>query len=277
MIDVLLATYCPNECFLKEQQLSILAQKDVQVTVLTREDDEGLGPCLNFGHLLERSTAEYVAFSDQDDVWMSNKLVRSMAKMKEYESLYGKDVPILVFTDAKVVDAKLQTLDESLFHRTKINPRRTRPEQLILQNVANGNTMLFNAALRKKAKSIPREAFMHDHWLMLVASVYGHIVCLNESTLLYRQHSSNVLGGAKVGGRYYIMRVFQGISLLRERLYANIHQAAAFALRYPDAPMCFKVCVGLSKRSWFMRRWLLLRYGIFKNGWIRNIGTFCLV
>ena len=276
-IDVLLATYCPKERMLCEQIDSIRAQKGVDINLICREDIEGLGACANFAKLLESSTAEYVAFSDQDDVWLENKLAKSMERMRKLETEYGKDTPLLVFTDAKVVDPDLNILDESLFHRTKINPQRLRPEQLIQQNVANGNTMLFNAALARKATSIPREAFMHDHWVILVASVFGKIACIDEPTLLYRQHEGNVIGGAKVGIEYYLRRLRQGVRQLRKRLYKNIIQAEAFALRYPDAPACFKACIGFEKRNWFARRWLLLRHGIFKNGLLRNIGVFLLI
>lgn len=277
MIDVLLATYRPDRRFLEMQISSIHAQKGMQVNIMSREDDEGLGPCFNFARLLDRSTAEYVAFSDQDDVWKEDKLARSMERMKALEAKYGKDVPLLVFTDAEVVDADLRILDRSLFRRAKINPNRISPEQLILQNVANGNTMLLNAALARKAVPIPKNAFMHDHWVMLVASVFGRIAFIDEPTLLYRQHTGNLIGGAKVGIGYYLRRLRQGVGVLRKRLYANILQAEAFALCYPDAPACFKACVGFEKKNCFMRRWLLLRHGICKNGFLRNTGTFLLI
>ena len=278
MIDVLLATYRPDRRFLEMQISSIHAQKGVQVNIMSREDDEGLGPCFNFARLLGRSTAEYVAFSDQDDVWKEDKLARSMERMKALEAKYGKDVPLLVFTDAEVVDADLRVLDRSLFRRAKINPNRISPKQLILQNVASGNTMLFNAALREKAKPIPQEAFMHDHWMSLVASVFGRVAYLDEPTLLYRQHGGNVLGGAKVGVGYYLFRMLNGFADLRKRLRAYFRQAEAFAVRYPDAPDCFKIFVGFErKKNRFVRRWLMLRHGIFKNGFLRNIGTFLLI
>jgi hypothetical protein len=223
------------------------------------------------------SSAKYVAFSDQDDVWLVDKLSKSLARMHELESQYGSNIPLLVFSDAHVVDANLHLLDKSLFSRTKIDPTRIKPQQLILQNVANGNTMLINDALRKKVLPIPSKAVMHDHWVMIVASVYGKIASIGNATLLYRQHGGNVFGGARVGVRYYIKRILQGRAKLKERIYRNLLQAEAFALRYPDAPDCFKACVAFEKKNWFVRRWLLLQHGIFKNGFIRNLGTFLFV
>lgn len=277
MIDILLATYHPSPCYLEEQERSIHAQTYGDWRLISSEDAAGVGACANFAKLLEQSAGDYVAFSDQDDVWLPDKLERSMAAMRELEARYGKDVPLLVFTDAKVVDRELNVIDDSLFHHTCFDPERRSPRQLIMQNVANGNTMLFNAALREKALPIPSDAFMHDHWVALVASVFGKTACLNEPTLLYRQHSTNVLGGSKVGFLYYSKKFLSGWSTTRKRLQGYFRQAEAFALRYPDAPECFKVCVGFETKNWFVRRWLLLRYGIFKNGLLRNIGVFLLI
>jgi glycosyltransferase involved in cell wall biosynthesis len=299
-IDILLATYNSGR-FLRKQIESIINQgfRDWRLIVrdagsaddtipdileFARQDGRILyigsdhaDALMNFSKLLLRSTAKYVMFADQDDVWLEDKLAKSLEKMKELESEFGKDTPLLVFTDAKVVDSDLNVLDESLFNRTNIDPRRLRPEQLILQNVGNGNTMLFNAALREKAKPISENTFMHDHWIALVASVFGKTACLNEPTLLYRQHDRNVLGGSKVGALYYFKKLCGGVSAVRKRLSVYIRQAEAFALFYPDAPDCFKACVGLEKKNWVVRRWLLLRHGIFKNGLLRNIGVFLLI
>ena len=278
MIDVLLATYRPNEDWLKAQVDSIRAQEDVEVNLIRREDESGAGACANFSALLGQSRGEYAAFADQDDVWMPRKLAKSLAKMRELEARYGKDTPLLVFSDAKVVDAELNPLDESLFHRTKIDPRRLLPRQLILQNVANGNTMLMNAALVRKASPIPQEAFMHDHWIMLVASVFGRIGYVEEPTVLYRQYGGNVIGGGKVDAAYYRYRIGQGRAVLRQRLYANVVQAEAFAERFGDAaPAAFQALVGFREKPWPRRAALICRHGIFKNGLLRNLGTLCLI
>jgi hypothetical protein len=278
MIDVLLAKYRPDPETLAAQTASIRAQAGVEVNLIERDDTEHEGPMANFSALLESSTSPYVAFSDQDDIWMKDKLSRSMEAMKRLEERHGKDMPLLVFTDAVVVDENLRVLDKSLFARSKINPLRTSPEQLLFQNVANGNTMLFNAALREKVNPIPDKAFMHDHWVMLVASVFGMIECLQEPTILYRQHGSNAIGGAKVGFRYYLEKILQGRRIVHERLYANVRQAEAFVERFGSAsPESFCALAGIGRLPWHRRVSLLCKHGIFKNGLLRNIGTFMVV
>ena len=281
MIHVLMATYHADKAMLNAQTASILSQRGVRVHLVVREDDCGAGACANFSSLLDGIVPElrdddYIAFSDQDDVWLDDKLARSMAKMHELEQMWGRDVPLLVFTDAKVVDESLHILDDSLFRRSHLNPSRLAPHQLILQNVANGNTMLLNAALVRKAVPVPDKAFMHDHWVSLVASVFGHAACLCEPTLLYRQHASNVLGGANVGLRYYMVRLLQGPTRLRTRIYAYMRQAEEFTARYPEAPACFKACVGFASRNWLSKRRMLLSQRILKDGFFRNIGLFCV-
>ena len=236
MIHVLIATFRPEPEMLSAQVDSIRRQRGVEVKLVLREDVGGKGACANFAALLEAASAEisdsdYIAFSDQDDIWLEDKLAKSLAKMHEMERHWGAETPLLVFTDEKVVDTQLHVLDASLFHHTRVVPERRLPNQLILQNVGNGNTMLLNAALARRSVPIPNEAFMHDHWVSLVASVFGKAECLHEPTVLYRQHGRNVLGGAKVGFRYFVRHAFSGVKALRARLYAYVRQAAAFALR----------------------------------------------
>ena len=278
MIDVLLATYRPNPKWLKEQIDSIRAQRGVAINLIEREDEEGLGACQNFAALLEESRADYIAFSDQDDVWLPNKLERMMAKVRELENRWGKDAPLLVFSDLTVVDTELKVIDQSLFRRSRLDPRRVLPRQLALQNVANGNAMLFNAALRERVCPIPAGAVMHDHWTVLISSVFGHIACLREPTVLYRQHEKNVFGGADVGVLYFLRRAMQGRKALRERLYANIRQAEAFVERFGSAsPCCLKALVGLRSKPYPLRVLALIRRRVFKNGLLRNLGTWAVV
>ena len=278
MIDVLLATCRPDPGMLKAQLESIRAQRGVEVNLIRREDAGGDGARGNFAALLEMSGAEYAAFADQDDVWMDDKLERSLAKMRELEERWGRDVPLLVYTDATVVDRDLRPLDGSLFHRISVDPLRTRPEQLVMQTGAYGNTMLMTAALQRLAAPVPEKAFMHDSWVMLVASVFGKTCFLAEPTLLYRQHGGNAIGGRRVSPGYYFGLAARGVRALRERLYANVRQAEAFVERYGDAsPLALRALVGIDRRAWPVRAWTLLGHGIRKNGLLRNLGMLLAI
>lgn len=244
---------------LKAQVDSILAQRGVEVRLVRREDTFGEGACANFAALLAESTADYAAFADQDDVWKEDKLARSMAKMHELESCWGRETPLCVFTDSTIVDAGLEEIAPSHLAYAGLDPMRLSPRQLVQQNVASGNTMLFNAALRKVAQPIPAQAVMHDHWLMLAAALYGHIAFLDEATLLYRQHGNNVLGA----GRPRLT-----VRQIRERIHRNMEQAACF----PE----FACLKDYGRRSSLMRRWLIVRHGFWKNGLLRNLGALLL-
>lgn len=278
MIDVLLATYCPNRKWLDLQKRSILEQEDVSINLICREDSNCDGCCANFSALLQLSLSDYAAFADQDDIWLPNKLKTCLAKMREMEKLWGKDAPLLVFSDATVVDSELQTLSSSLFRRIKVNPCRNLPRQLVLQNTAYGNTMLINAALRRLICPIPADAVMHDHWTMLVASVFGHIAYVNEPLLLYRQHGQNIFGGPKVGWYYFGRKILQGRQLLRKRIFADIGQIEAFVSHFGDAaPKEFRALVGLRSKPYLCRVAILLSNRVFKNGLLRNLGTLLVV
>lgn len=278
MIDVLLATYRPQEAMLKAQVESIRAQAGVEVNLIRREDTEGLGARGNFSALLSESRAEYAAFSDQDDVWLKDKLSKSLAKMRELESQHGKDVPLLVFCDGYVTDAELNRKPGTALSRQRVNVEKgLRFNRLLMQNFVAGNAMLFNAALREKAGAVPLRALMHDAWLILVAAAFGHIGFVDEPLYLYRQHGENVLGATDTGARHFMKRAREGASAFRARLAENADEASAFVERFgAESPQSAKALSTLPSCGWAERRFRIVRHGLFKQGLLRNLALLLL-
>jgi glycosyltransferase involved in cell wall biosynthesis len=219
-VQVLLATY-NGERFLREQIESILAQTYAAVEIVARDDGSTDGTrailqeCAtrypervqvlsgpptgaaktNFARLLEASTASYVAFSDQDDVWVQQKLELEMATMRELERQHGAETPLLVFSDLCVVNERLETIAGSFWAQEKIEPGKIhRLERLLMQNVLTGSTALLNAPLARLARRMPSEAYMHDWWVALVACAMGFSAAVAQPLVRYRQHDSNLLG-----------------------------------------------------------------------------------
>ena len=221
VIEVVLATY-NGERFLREQIESILAQTYPAVTVLASDDGSRDGtvailreyaerlpdrfrlldgpptghPKRNFQRLLQASTAEYAALSDQDDIWIPEKLARTMAAMQLAERESGADTPILVFTDLELVDAGGSPMHTSFWQKQGIPGMERRFNRLLAQNVFTGCTGLLNRALIDLACPVPEAAEMHDWWIMLTAAVFGRLVSLPMATVRYRQHESNAVGAA---------------------------------------------------------------------------------
>lgn len=272
MIDVLLATYRPDPAMLKAQIDSIRAQRGVEVNVIRREDESGGGACANFAALLGESRADYAAFSDQDDVWRLDKLAKCLAKLQDLELRYGRDTPLLVFCDGVVTDAALKPRPGTVISRQGVDVQKgIHFNRLLMQNFISGNAMLFNAALREKAGSVPSGALMHDSWIALVAAAFGHIGFVDEPLYFYRQHQANVLGATTAGFGHFVRRAVEGPMAFRRRLQANVVQARAFVERFgAESPTSAVALTGLDGKNFFVRRMELVRHRLYKHGFLRN-------
>lgn len=219
-VTVLLSTY-NGEKYLVQQLKSLVAQCGVDVTVLVRDDgssdgtvailDEwqrrgalswytsaNMGPGKSFMHLLQTaSPGAYYAFCDQDDVWLDNKLALTLEKMKTVEAANpGK--PVIVHTDMYVVNESLEVMHDSFWRSSGLRPDvlRTFP-YLCVCNSVNGCTILMNGAARELIieKYVEQDSIIHDVISALTVSYYGGIIdYIDTPTVLYRQHSSNVVG-----------------------------------------------------------------------------------
>ena len=182
---------------------AILAEHARRRPDLIRLVDGGgqrLGACRNFSTLLELCDADYVLFADQDDCWLPDKIARTLARMKLSESLYGKELPLLVHSDLTVADEALRPIHPSLwrYQRLDVHGGAALP-RLLVQNVVTGCAAMLNRPLVQACTPIPQEVVMHDWWVALVASILGRVECLDEPMVLYRQHAANRVGASGRG------------------------------------------------------------------------------
>ncbi len=130
--------------------LNDYAEKDDRVHVFRNE--ENLGFLKNFEKAiricLDRG-AEYVALSDQDDVWMPTKIDDTLHRMKDAERECARDIPLLVFTDLVVVDNSLQEVSPSFWKQNRfcVDVCCKFP-YICVANCVAGCTMMINAPAR---------------------------------------------------------------------------------------------------------------------------------
>lgn len=140
---------------------------------------------------------EYLMLCDQDDVWEKDKIECLIALIKKEENIAGKNFPLLAHSNVCVVDRNLSKLPIEMPNKAPSECGIYSKKQILLDNVVTGCTALFNKALLKKITQIPDKCVMHDYWLAFVAIFFGKILFCEKPTVLYRQHSNNVMGTKK--------------------------------------------------------------------------------
>lgn len=235
-VEVILCTY-DGDRFIREQLESILAQTRrvdrvsiyddgstdgtvrcveaiieeaasarSSIDIRLRRNPVNLGYAQNFAQALGMASGDYVAFSDQDDVWEPTKIEALLERMRS-------DHGLLAFSDGKVVDARGASAGASTVLEGLGMTRRTlvdlpaRAWTLLLRgNYINGAAMMVDRVAAQSALPIP-ERFPHDYWLALWLS--EGIVCVAEPQYRYRLHDRNVIGARDLAPHHQWLSIWR--------------------------------------------------------------------
>lgn len=201
MISVCMPTY-NGELFIKDQLDSILLQLSSQDEIIISDDSstdntvkiiknyqdsrikllEGNrfhSPIFNMENALVHAKGDYIFLSDQDDIWLDNKVEVMMRYLNNHDC---------VVSDAVVVDANLKELHPSYFEIRKCHTGIVRN---IVKNGYIGCCMAFRRSLLDKIIPFPRSIPMHDMWIGINAERYGKSIFINDKLIKYRRHESN--------------------------------------------------------------------------------------
>ena len=204
-IAVLLATHHPSE-YVLEQIESIKNQELVEPIIYwgdfnsTQEELEMLksalagvdhrvfavqkaGPAANFFKLLENCNERFIAFADQDDIWLPRKLYTQYKMLEEVH-----EVPALIHSNSLLLEGNVIRTKRNLCHGHSF-------DDLAFTNCCQGCTMLINQEARLQIlKNLPKDIIWHDWWIALVVSLTGRVLFSIEPDTIYRLHVGNTIG-----------------------------------------------------------------------------------
>ncbi len=208
MISVAMCTY-NGEKYIKEQIESILTQSYSNIELIICDDgskdntvkviedyikkdnrvklyinEENLGFLKNFEKAISLCSGDFIALSDQDDIWAENKLEVLRNKIQNSDAM-------LVYSNAQLVDDKLKSQNSMLLDNI-VPMQGSNNLYFIYNNSVSGNTLLFKKALKEKIIPFPDWNSFHDIWISFVASSCSSIDFYNGSLVKYRQHEDNV-------------------------------------------------------------------------------------
>ena len=162
---------------------------------ITLEQAENIGSNGSFFELIKAADGfDYYAISDQDDVWMPNK-VQTACNCLSAES---SSIPILFASTSLMVDQ-----NGNVFGETRKKEREFSIYNTMIQNICPGHNQFFNNALLRLLKNVSeyQNIYVYDMWITNTAMLYGKILFSNSPLTYYRQHAENQMGSksSKIG------------------------------------------------------------------------------
>lgn len=132
--------------------------------------------------------SDYYAYSDQDDIWLPNKLAVALNYFQNFNDL---SVPHVYSGRTHLVDESLNPLGLSPLFGLQRSFRNA-----LVQSIAGGNTMVFNRAAKKVLEQAGIQSVVsHDWWTYQLISGVGGIVHYDQTPyILYRQHPDSLIG-----------------------------------------------------------------------------------
>lgn len=208
----------------------------VNFRVRLYRNEERLGTGKNFEKGVELSKGDIIAFCDQDDVWLPQKLERVRAPF-DRDSTIG-----YVISNARIVDVRLRDLGCSLWESRGFGPELRQAfqegyEWRALRKVAVSTGMA--TALRRRVcgeiGALPSR-INHDMWYIPMAAAMGiRGALVPESLSLYRQHANQQFGAAS---KFTILGAWERLSSLQSRLEKNCYYKRCMLQRLTEIGCC---------------------------------------
>ncbi len=209
---ILMSTY-NGEKNIGEQIKSIENQKvDIPIRILIRDDGstdktvsllkkfkkqyknidffegKNIGCNASFFELFKLADRNYMYYSisDQDDVWLDDKIQRGIDMIKQNDI----NKPILYGSCSYLMGSN------GIKGTTQTKIRDLTLNNSIIQNIVPGHSQILNNALFNKLKlDIDiNKIYVYDFWITNVAMLYGKVIFDNTPSTKYRIHDYNTLG-----------------------------------------------------------------------------------
>ncbi|MDR2650939.1 MAG: glycosyltransferase family 2 protein [Prevotellaceae bacterium] len=211
LVSIVLGTY-NGEKYLKEQIDSIFRQTYPNIEFIITDDcstdstpailrefaskhenvhvyfnETNLGLVRNFEKAVKYAQGEYIAFADQDDIWLPEKIQRLVDNIGDN---------MLIHHDSAYIDA-----DGNLIGKKSSDYRHliTGKNLYVMDIDESGlwvaaHSMMFRRELLDLALPFT-PSINHDGWIAYIAMLKGTIAVVPEVLVLYRQHGNNLVGG----------------------------------------------------------------------------------
>ena len=168
----------------------------VPFVVHFRINERNVGSTKNFERAIGLCAGEYIALSDQDDVWMPEKLARLEAEFDRAPNIG------LIFSDAEIIDDDTRSAGDTLWEKLSLGPQERRRlrggraiDELLEGSTVTGATMAFRARFKDLLLPIPNDLpIIHDAWIAILIAAVSEVLPFATPLIRYRQHAEQQVG-----------------------------------------------------------------------------------
>jgi glycosyltransferase involved in cell wall biosynthesis len=155
----------------------IYSIQDVRLKILK---GPSLGVVKNFEFLIGNARGDYIFLTDQDDVWLQNRLLIALNLLQNFD---------LVVCDAVIIDGKNSFISKSFY---EIRNSGAGFLKNLYVNSYLGCCMAFRKNVISYILPFPSSIPMHDWWIGLCVQAFGSVNFVNHSLVAYRRHENNL-------------------------------------------------------------------------------------
>lgn len=155
------------------------AAKDLRIKLYN--NDYNLGFNKNFEKAIGLTTGDFIAISDQDDIWKPFKLELLLVNINDNW---------LIFSNSSFVDKNGINVDKELLKSFSLTDRTYK--SILLSNWLTGHTVLFKKELLNYIIPFPENVF-YDWWIGFVVMYHHKITYLKDALTLHRIHQYSVI------------------------------------------------------------------------------------
>ncbi len=216
-------------------------------------NEKNMGPVYTFKKLASLCTGEFIAFCDQDDIWLPKKIELCLSAIKKLEG----NIPAIAFCDLCVMNKEGEVMYNSFMKMRSSRPENFSFWDILFGNFVTGCASIINKAMANEFSKMPTNILMYDHWAALIGYSFGKYEYIDEPLILYRAHDSNVTD------KYKASFITNFINSLKHPFYLkeNIQQANEFKKLYASHLSkqnlnALNRFIALSKKSFWYKRFM---------------------
>lgn len=241
LVSIALATY-NGEKYLNEQIQSLVDQNYRPLEIIVVDDrstdntwniindwkikypdlftivrnEQNLGFNQNFSKAIGLCNGQYIAMSDQDDIWVANK-ISTLVDLFESDP----EITLVHHKDDHIIDGKIQKQVRDKYYRIPYTGND--PKSIFYSYQMGGHSMMLNRTIVQDLLPIP-DGILYDWWILLIAVWKGKVAYCDDDLVHFRYHSASAYYGNKKRDKDIAKDIDNALSLFQKIAFCSDDQ-----------------------------------------------------